>query len=80
MRPMGDPRPLGSGKLCGPLACEKSELNYPPVMMWSHTHDQGLTNPLSGCPGQVKIVAGQVKFFLTCPEKCISSIGKSNIF
>ena len=37
---------------------------------------QGLTNPLSGCPGQVKIFAGQVKYFLTCPEKCIRYIGK----
>ena len=38
---------------------------------------QGLTNPLSGCPGQVKIFAGQVKYFLTCPEKCIRYIGKT---
>ena len=37
---------------------------------------QGLTNPLSSCPGQVKIFAGQVKYFLTCPEKCIRYIGK----
>ena len=37
---------------------------------------QGLKNPLSGCPGQVKIFAGQVKYFLTCPEKCIRYIGK----
>ena len=42
--------------------------------------DQGLTNPLSGCPGQVKIFAGQVKIFLTCPEKCINYIGKTNKF
>ena len=28
------------------------------------------------CPGQVKIFAGQVKYFLTCPEKCIRYIGK----
>ena len=41
---------------------------------------QGLTNPLSGCPGQVKIFAGQVKQFLTCPEKCINYIGKTNEF
>ena len=26
------------------------------------------------CPGQVKIFTGQVKYFLTCPEKCISYI------
>ena len=38
---------------------------------------QGLTNPLSGCPGQVKMFAGQVKYFLTCPEKCIRYIGKT---
>ena len=25
-------------------------------------------------PGQVKIFTGQVKYFLTCPEKCISYI------
>ena len=37
---------------------------------------QGLTNPLSGCLGQVKIFAGQVKYFLTCPEKCIRYTGK----
>ena len=43
-------------------------------------HLQGLTNPLSGCPGQVKIFAGQVKQFLTCPEKCINYIGKTNEF
>ena len=41
---------------------------------------QGLTNPLSGCPGQVKIFAGQVKKFLTCPEKCMNYIGKSTEF
>ena len=35
---------------------------------------RSLTNPLSGCPGQVKIFTGQVKYFLTCPEKCISYI------
>ena len=35
---------------------------------------QGLTNPLSGCPGQVKNL--RVKYFLTCPEKCIRYIGK----
>ena len=40
-------------------------------------HLQGLTNPLSGCPGQVKKFAGQVKYFLTCPEKCIRYIGKT---
>ena len=39
--------------------------------------NQGLTNPLSGCPGQVKKFAGQVKYFLTCPEKCIRYIGKT---
>ena len=38
---------------------------------------QGLTNPLSGCPGQVKIFAGQVKYFLTCSEKCMRYIGKT---
>ena len=38
---------------------------------------QGLTNPLSGCPGQVKVFAGQEKYFLTCPEKCIRYIGKT---
>ena len=26
------------------------------------------------CPGQVKIFTGEVKYFLTCPEKCISYI------
>ena len=26
------------------------------------------------CPGQDKIFTGQVKYFLTCPEKCISYI------
>ena len=41
---------------------------------------QGLTNPLSHCPGQVKIFARQVKIFLTCPEKCINYIGKTNEF
>ena len=40
---------------------------------------QGLTNPSSGCPGQVKIFAGQVKYFLTCPEKCIRYIGKPKV-
>ena len=41
---------------------------------------QGLTNPVSGCSGQVKIFAGQVKKFLTCPEKCINYIGKTKEF
>ena len=41
---------------------------------------QGLTNPLSGCPGQVKIFAGQVKKFFTCPEKCLNYIGKFKEF
>ena len=41
---------------------------------------QGLINPLSGCTGQVEIFAGQVKIFLTCPEKCINYIGKTNEF
>lgn len=41
---------------------------------------QGLTNPLSGSPGQVKIYAGQAKSFLTCPENCISHIGKTDVF
>ena len=36
-----------------------------------------LTNPLSGCQGQVKNFAGQVKYFLTCPEKCMRYIGKT---
>ena len=26
------------------------------------------------CQGQVSIFTGQVKYFLTCPEKCISYI------
>ena len=39
-------------------------------------NEQGLTNPLSGCPRQVNIFVGQVKYFLTCPEKCIRYIGK----
>ena len=42
--------------------------------------DQGLTNPLHGCPGQVKIFARQVKKFLTCPEKCLNYIGKTKEF
>ena len=37
---------------------------------------QGLTNPLSGCLGQEKFFAGQVKHFLTCREKFIRYIGK----
>ena len=41
---------------------------------------QGLTNLLSGCPGQVKIFAGQVKKLLTCPEKCINYTGNTNDF
>ena len=41
---------------------------------------QGLTNPLSGCPGQVKMFAEQVKFFRICPEKCISYIEKVTHF
>ena len=49
----------------------------------SHTHiwlpanqiTQGLTNPLPSCPGQVQILAGQVIFYFTCPEKCIEYIG-----
>ena len=36
---------------------------------------QGLTNPLPSCPGQVQILAGQVTFYFTCPEKCIECIG-----
>ena len=35
---------------------------------------QGLTNPLPSCPGQVQILAGQVIFYFTCPEKCIEYI------
>ena len=38
---------------------------------------QGLTNPLSGCPRQVKNFAGQVKYVLTYPEKCMRYIGKT---
>ena len=30
---------------------------------------QGLTNTLPSCPGQVQILAGQVIFYFTCPEK-----------
>ena len=41
---------------------------------------QGLTNPLSSCPGQVKFFAGQVKNFLTCTEKCMNYTGKTNEF
>lgn len=33
---------------------------------------QSLTNPLSNCPGQVKMFTGKVKCFLSCLEKCIS--------
>ena len=36
---------------------------------------QGLTNPLSSCPGQVQIWLGKWFFYLTCPEKCIEYIG-----
>ena len=43
-------------------------------------HTQGLTNPLSGCPGQVKNFTGQVKKFHTCPEKCINYIGRTTEF
>ena len=38
-------------------------------------HGQGLTNPLPSCLGQVQILAGQVIFYFTCPEKCIEYIG-----
>ena len=37
---------------------------------------QGLTNPLTGSPGQFKFFAGQVKYFLACPENCIGYIPK----
>ena len=40
----------------------------------SFIHMQGLTNPLPSCPGQVQILAGQVIFYFTCPEKCIEDI------
>ena len=36
---------------------------------------QGLTNPLPSCLGQAQILAGQVNFYFTCPEKCIEYIG-----
>ena len=36
---------------------------------------RGLTNPLPSCPGQVQILAGQVIFYFTCPEKCTEYIG-----
>ena len=52
------------------------------VLLWIqdsvlNTMLQGLTNPLSGCPRQVKNFAGQVKCFHTCPEKCMRYIGKT---
>ena len=52
-----------SAVICGSVAF-KSLLN-------SMIH-QGMKNPLSGCPGQIKIFAGQVNCFLACPVKCIS--------
>ena len=39
------------------------------------THNQGLTNPLPSCPGQVQILTGKVIFYFTCPEKFIQYIG-----
>ena len=45
------------------------------VPHWGASNKQGLTNPLPSCPGQVKILAGQVIFYFTCPEKCIEYIG-----
>ena len=38
-----------------------------------------LTNPLPSCPGQVQILAGQVIFYFTCPEKCIEYLGNTVI-
>ena len=43
-------------------------------------HVQGLTNPLSDCPGQAKIFAGQIKYFVTCPEKYICYMKKTQEF
>ena len=33
----------------------------------------GLTNPLSGCPGQVKIFAGQVKYLARSPASRLAA-------
>ena len=51
-----------------------AEVSLLPLDICCYCCSQGVTNPLPSCLGQVQILAGQVIFYFTCPEKCIEYI------